>query len=349
MENNKETSFLSDFIYYGSNDFYGSFFVKNVCDNIIYLEKNFQILNKEIQGIEDMYHFLWCVSLKKMVSEIDNYNLDKDLKQRIIVLADKIKPVVLSFISYINDNYLVIFDKQNHDEKKWGRFFYYVLDLCYGYYSKKINDDVFRFFESKFPLHILSRFSSCSKYYSKHIEEFKNLFKDLKKTQLFDDKVYLRFLTNATSRTDEFLKTQATFICERTVKAIKEMHLTEDSQEIIQIQSQIQEYEKLAIQFKLKCANEYNILSKNIRETLDKFIKKHGVHRTIGPIDLEPALALLKSDKNENRFIQLTHVINKNGQLENAFDYIINATNENNRLSEAADDISRNRSNKEIL
>ena len=110
METTNAKSFLTDIIYYGSNDFAGGFFVKAVCENIDYLESMADGLGKNINSIEDMYHFLWCLSFKKMVEDIKNYKIDEALKAKIIKLASCVKPNDMSFVKYINNNYEYIFN-----------------------------------------------------------------------------------------------------------------------------------------------------------------------------------------------------------------------------------------------
>lgn len=336
--------FIKNIKYYGSNDFAGGFFVKQVCENIDYLESVAPNIGKKIDTIEGAYCFLWCLSFKQMSNDICKYNISDDLKERIQKLSDILKPSDSAFVNYINKKYSDVFNKQNHEKLEWFDFFYYVLDLCFGRYCRGIDKSVFHYLETNFALHILSHFEACANYYSKNKKDFEYLFKDLRDTRLFDDQIYLRFLLNANNKCDSFLKEQATFICKRTLIAIKAMNLTEDSQDIAQVQSFIKEYGKLAVLYKLKCANEYSVLKKKIQVTFDSFVKKHGVNHKIGPYDLTPAMDILKSSKDGYRFIQITHNKNKDGKIENALDYILNITNKNNPISEDFNDISRNRS-----
>lgn len=346
MDFTKERFYLNDFVYGGREEFGSGLFVMAVCENIEYLESVANELSKEIESIADMYDYLWCLSLKRMIKDLPSCKIDEGLKTRIKNFANSIKINELSFIKYTNDNYQEIFNKENHDREKWPAFFYYVLDLCYGTYSQGINSEVFRYLEDKYPLQILSHFSSCSKYYSNHVENFKTLFRDVKNTRPFDDQIYLKFLLNMPNKDDIFIREQAIFICERAINEVKVMNLTEDNQEIVQVQTLIQEYGKLAILFKLTCANEYKELKKDIQEKLDKFIMKHGVKHHVGPINLKSAVEILRNKDDPYKFIQLTHKMNKNGDIVNSLEHIFDVNNKNNPLSELFNDISRNRSNK---
>lgn len=346
MMTNNDKFKITNIKYYGSNDFAGGFFVKEVCDNIELLERTIEDFNKNIDTVEDVYRYLWCLSFKKMVLEIDHFKIDDELKKRIINLSNAINPPVSSFIQSINNNYRVYFDKSKHENVKWADLFYELLEICYGKYCKGINDDVFRYLEENFPLHILSHFDCCSKYYSEHDEDFKTLFSGIKNTKPFDDQIYLRFLLTTTAKNSEFLKEQATFICERALAEVKKMNITEDDQNIIQVQSVLQDYGKLASLFRLQCANDYVVLKKDIQKKLDGFIKKHGMHHKMGPVDLKPAIDILKSSDDQYRFIRLTHDKDENNQICNSLDYIFKVDNRNNPLSEVFNDISRNRSEK---
>ncbi len=335
-----------NFKYYGSRDYLGGYFLKQVCDNIEYLENNIKSINKHVESIEDVYMFYWCCSFKKMVDDLDNYQINKVIKERIIRLSSELELEEDSFIKYVNNNYFVVFDESKHEDLKWGEFFRCSIELCYGFYSKGIKEAVFNFFEERYPLNILNDFDICSNYYKKHRKGFESLFNGLKDTRLFDDQVYLSFLESTPNKTDKFLIDQATFICNRTLEEVKRKNLTEDSKEILQIQSMFLEYDRLAVSFKLPCANEYSILKKKIQALLDSYVKKHGVQKNIGPIDLKPAIEILKNSKDPYKFINLTHRGNKDGKIENSLNYIFSISNKKNPLSEAFNDISRYRSDK---
>lgn len=345
--NNNDDEFKFTYInYYGYNDFAGGFFVKEVCDNIDLLEKSIYDFNKDVETVEDAYRFLWCISFKKMVLEIDYFKIETELKNRIINLSKAINPSVPSFIQSINNNYREYFDKSKNENERCADFFYQLLEFCYGKYCGGINDDVFRYLEANFPLHILSDFDCCSKYYSEHTEAFKTLFSGIKDTKLFDDKIYLRYLMTTNSKNNDFLKEQAAFICERTLDGIKKMNLMEDDQNIIQVLSMLQDYGKLANLYKLRCVNEYAVLNKDMQKKLDAFIRKHGMHQIMGLIDLKPAIDILKTSDDPYIFIQLTHENDENGKISNSLDYIFKIDNKQNPLSEEFNDISRNRSQK---
>ena len=313
-------SFLNDEIksmkYYGSGDLAGGIFVKNVIDSLKTIEDNLTEINSDIVEIEDLYRYLWILSFKEMVVEIDLYNIEEPLKLKIKQLSQSIDYSPARFIQFINDNYETALNKECVTEVRWYEFFEMLMNLIYGKYSSGINSKVFEYIEEKYALNILSRFEIYSKYYKNHKNNIRKLFDGLKATRIFDDSIYCGFLMSNALKNDSFFAEQAKFICERSLFYIKSMNLSSESKDILQIQSQFLEYRKLAILYELVCANEYNSYKKELDVLVNEYLAKHGQSINIGPIDFKPAIDLLKSSDNVWRFLQLTHT-NKNGVIEN--------------------------------
>lgn len=328
------------------NEFSAAIFVKDLCDNIDYLESFKERSLISVSSLDDLYIFLWFLSLQEILKEIDSFKLEEEQKQRIKALSNSVSFDDSSVVDFINNEYASIFNKNNHEKDRWAGLFIAMMNICYGRYQNRISDDVFRYLEKNYALYLLANYDVCSKYYSKHILEFESLFCGLKNTKVFDDQIYLRFLYNKSTSQTEFLKKQAAFICERTFDAVIKMNLTSDDQRLIQIQSFIVEYGRIAILYKLRCANDYAVLKKDLQQKMDSFIRKHGVHQKYGPVDLTDAINLLKSSDDNYKFLQVTHFKNERGDIENALNYILSIKNNRNPLSECFNDIQRNRSDK---
>lgn len=343
---NELVSKFVTFYYYGSRDYLGGYFVKQVYKNINYLEQNIELINKPISTLDDIYTFLWSYSYKKMVDDIDNYKIDQEIKKRVIDLSNNINLQSKAFIKFINNNYAIAFVEKNHNDVKWGEFIRSCLELCYGPYLRSIKKEVFNFLEENNSIYILNLFHLCSSFYLNNRDRFQVLFKDLRQTTLFDDQIYLSFLKNYSDKRDEFLKEQAKFICERTLDAVLDMHLTEDSMDLLQTQSMFVEYEKLAILYKLPCANKYASVKKDIQTKVTEFIKKHGIMKKFGPINIKELTNRFENNDDPYKYLCLTHHTGSDGVLINSLDNILSSTNEKDPLSELFNDISRKRSKK---
>lgn len=257
-----------------------------------------------------LYQYIWISSFKKFVTEIDEFAIDDNIKDRIKQLSLKISPSNKTFVDYINKNYEIVFSKNSHVEVKWYEIADSLLELIYVKFSNVVSDDVFSFIERTMPLTLLSKFEICQKRYlkSEHFENFKSLFDGLDKTVIFDDRIYVAFLlrTKANYQYD-FLKDKANFICKRALEGIKQKGINTDNEEIMQLASLLEEYFKLAKLFKLGCVADYSSYSLKIREGLDEYLHMHGQHFDSGPIDLSPAVDLLKKGDDPLRLLQITH------------------------------------------
>lgn len=308
FENSKEL--LTMIEYYGYRDFAGGIFAKNVVENLEILEKNVGAINSDVYDLVSLYQYIWISSFKKFVTEIDEYAIDDNIKDRIKQLSLKISPSNKTFVDYINKNYEIVFSKNSHVEVKWYEIADSLLELIYTKFSNVVSDNVFSFIERTMPLTLLSKFEICQKRYSKveHFENFKSLFDGLEKTDIFDDRVYVDFLlrTKANYQYD-FLKDKANFICKRELEGIKQKEINPNSEEIMQVASLLEEYSKLAKLFKLGCVADYSSYSLKVREGLDEYLHMHGQHFDSGPIDLSPAVDLLKKGDDPLRLLQITH------------------------------------------
>lgn len=308
FDSNKEL--LTMIEYYGYKDFAGGIFAKNVVENLESVEKNVGAINSDVYDLVSLYQYIWISSFKKFVTEIDEFAIDDNIKDRIKQLSLKISPSNKTFVDYINKNYEIVFSKNSHVEVKWYEIADSLLELIYVKFSNVVSDDVFSFIERTMPLTLLSKFEICQKRYlkSEHFENFKSLFDGLDKTVIFDDRIYIAFLlrTKANYQYD-FLKDKANFICKRALEGIKQKGINTDNEEIMQLASLLEEYFKLAKLFKLGCVADYSSYSLKIREGLDEYLHKHGQHFDSGPIDLSPAVDLLKKGDDPLRLLQITH------------------------------------------
>lgn len=322
-------SFLSNDIksmkYYGSGDLAGGVFLKNVINSIELLESNIEELNDDIYELEDLYRYMWLLSFKEMVVEIDKYLISEEIKNKIKSLDLKINYSPGRVIKYINENYKVALDKNNIDEVRWYEFYDILMNIIYGKYSGGINEEVFEYIEKNYALDILAYYEKYSKYYEKHRESLKKLFSGLQKTKVFDDQIYTAFLIN-NKINDGFYDEQAKFICERTLSHIKSLTLSSDNNDILQIKSFFYEYRKLAILYNLKCANDYNEYMNTIDRITDEYLKKHGKKIDVGPVNFQNIIEHFKSSNEMFRFIQLTHSM-KNDKILNNFNSILTEKN----------------------
>lgn len=322
MSDNFKKNICSVMKYYGVNDFIGGVFVKNVIDNIDDIENLASEINVNINDKEDFYLHLWSLSFKQMVKEINLYEIDDSMKNRIIALNKKIDYSPSHFINYVNNNYIIVFNKNGNNEVKWYEYFEILLELIYNKYSLSIQTAVFEYLEKNFTLDLLRHYNICKRYYHVKKDKLEYLFSNLKSTKVFDDEVYRKILLNEEKK-DDFLKKQATFICERTLNFFDSVDLNSDDNKILNYDSYLSKYRKLAIAYKLKCANKFNELKKQIDLLVDEYTNKYGNELKVGPINLKTAYEVLCNDKNIAKFLILTHK-NKDGEIINLCDEILN-------------------------
>ncbi len=305
----KEKPILFETMYFKGGDYAGAFFLKNVVDNLSYIETTLSSFDYSINSIEDLFDFLWLSDFIEMANELDIFKIDEDIKTRIRNLADSIYTNPKEFIKFINNDPELVFTKQNINKPMyWHLYLPRMLNLCFNKYSTSLRQNVFDFIEENLYLNVLSSFDEYQKYYLKHKESFKKLFNSLKETRPFDDQIYKNFLLKKNDIIDlEFLKEQATFICERAYDEIIKMGLDSENKEIMQAVNFFDEYYELARFYKLKCANKYSAYKPKIEKVLNDYIVKHGQHMDFGPIDLKPALDIFEKSDDVYRFFQLTH------------------------------------------
>lgn len=302
--------------YYGSGDLAGGIFVKNVIDNLDVLESNVLELNDDIVELDDLYRYLWLLSFQEMTLEIDKYNVTDNIKKKIKNLNDLIDYSPKRFIKYINKNFKIALDKTKVGEVQWYEFYDTLMDLIFNKYANGIKSEVFEYIEKNFALNILAYFSKYSNYYKKNKNSIKNLFVDLESTNVFDDQIYASFLIN-NKIDNEFFSEKAKFICERSLKYIKSLKLSSDSEEIYQIEKLFLFYRQLAIIYNLKCANEYNEYASKIENAMIEYLKKHGRHIDLGPINFEEIINELRRIDDVKKFLQLTHYLQDEKILNN--------------------------------
>ena len=79
FEKNKEL--LTMIKYYGCRDYAGCIFASNVVNNIASLEENVTSINTDVYNLTSMYQYIWILSFKKFVEEINEYKIDDDIKE----------------------------------------------------------------------------------------------------------------------------------------------------------------------------------------------------------------------------------------------------------------------------
>ena len=329
--------------YYGNGDLSGNYFLKAVIDNIDSIENNIKYLNSPLNNQTDLYHFLWLLSFKELVLEIDNYNIYESLKERIKTIDSNLDYSYKRFVQYVNDNYKTVFAKEENLNIRYYELFRMLIELCFKC-SSAINKEVFLYLESNYALYLLSDFKFCSNYFKKNVSEYKSLFDNLKNTKLFDDKIYVDFFLNQVNINDDFIKDNVQFICSRTIDYFESNNINSDNVELIQLLNVFEEYRELANYYKLSIANRFNIFKQKLDSILEEFLVKHGQHSQIGPVDLKPEIEILKKNKDPYKFFQLTHSL-KNDKYINSLDYILNLKN-NSSTSESLNHVSDYKSNK---
>lgn len=191
----KEKPILFETMYYKGGDYAGAFFLKNVVDNLSYIETTLSSFDYSINSIEGLFDFLWLSDFIEMANELDIFKIDEDIKTRIRNLADSINTNPKEFIKFINNDPELVFTNQNINKPMyWHLYLPRMLNLCFNKYSTSLRQNVFDFIEENLYLNVLSSFDEYQKYYLKHKESFKKLFNSLKETRPFDDQIYKNFL-----------------------------------------------------------------------------------------------------------------------------------------------------------
>ena len=315
----KRKPILFETMYEKDGDLAGFIFLSNVIDNMSFLETAIAEFDYSISKLEDIYDYLWFVDFIEMSKEISSFKIDNNIKVRIIELSKLIKPNNKAFIQFTNNNIDLVLGKQNIIEPmRWYRYLPRMMQICYQKLTTGLDRQVFEYFENRYYLNVLSSFYICNKYYQKNKDFFKRLFLPLKNTTPFDDQVYTKFLLNKKkNENDEFLKTQAMFICERAYCEITKIGLDSNSNRIIQIIDLFEEYYDLARVYMLKCANDFKLYKPKLLTAMDDYLTKNGQHINLGPIDLQRALDCFKNSNSSLKFFSLTHTQKGNGYFNN--------------------------------
>lgn len=342
----KHKDILSEINYYSSKDFTASIFINNIINNLDSLEANKESLNCEVSDFYSFYQYIWIQSVKRFIKDINEFNISIEIKDKIIKIFN-INSNNRSIISYINNNYNDIFNKNNHTEVRFYTIQNILLDLIYNKFSKTINENVFSFLEKNMPITLILNFEICKNYYSKPEKEenFKSLFNDLESSKAFDDQIYLRFLCKTNGNYHkEFLREKASFICNRALNVIKQNGIDSDNEIIIQLANLLDEYLKLAKIFKLPCYADFVSYKNKIDKALDEYLHKHGEHLELGPISLQPVIDFLKKDANPFRFFSITHGLKNNSYINKCND--IFDIEQKNAFSEVVGEYDNPRSDK---
>ncbi len=314
--------------YYGKNDWGGIRFVNHAIDNLCIIKQSIDEINSPIKSQGELYQYLWAKSFKEMIKEVNEYDLNDVEKSELVEIADKLDVSLGKVVKYINNNYEIVFSKEKNADVMWHDYFEFLVEICYKKCSNSIEDIVFDFIESKFYLNLLTMFEYCDKFYKNNRERFKSLFKELKKSKLYDDKIYIRFLMNQVDIDDDFLKEQAIFICERVINDFENNVIFDDNVDIIQLVSSFEDYCILAYKFKLSCANRYTIVRRKLLLASSTFILKHGQKKSLGPTDFSPLIDGFKNDNNGLKFLRFTHNY-CDGNYSCIFDDILNDSDKN--------------------
>ena len=315
----KEKPILFETMYFKGGDYVGAFFLKNVVDNLSYIEEKISSFDYSINTIESIFDFLWLLDFIEMSKELDIFKIDENIKTKIHQLANYITIKPKEFVNFINSNPELVFAKRNINKPMyWHIYLPRMLNICFNNYSSSLKENVFDYIEKNLYLNVLSSFDVYQKYYLKHKEAFKKLFANLKNTRPFDDQIYKDFLLRKNDIIDaDFLKEQATFICERAYDEIVKIGLDPENKEIMQAIHFFDEYYELARFYKLTCAYKFNLYKPKIEKALNDHILKYGQHMNFGPVDLKPALDIFEKSDDVYRFFQLTHSLNNNKYCNN--------------------------------
>lgn len=318
--------------YYSNGDLADSYFLKNIIDNLKNIEENISLLNCNCSNLEDLYQYFWCCNFKKLLDDINRFNLNEDIISRLKHIGTKINLNPKYIIQYINENFIIVFDETKHRNDKWHAISYDLLEFCYKRQSKSIKPEVFRYIENNLYFDALVNFEICSDYYKKNKNHFENLFINLKSSNVFDDFIYTDFLEKTNNVKDEYLKEITSFICNRSLQKLKDMEI-QDDELVYEAKEHFDRYYKLACKFKLPIANEYYTFSKTLDKELKEYVKKHGHEFNGEAIDLTKVINNLRNEKTPVKFLELTHYEN-NGVIKNVCHY------ENNNLDSLSEDFN---------
>lgn len=280
-------------------------YVQRVVASLDLLEANIEEINADIVEIEDLYRYLWFLSFQKMAKSISEFDISDEEKERIERLSQSIKDRPKFFIKYINVNYKEVFDKIETEAEKWLKFKEVIFELIYNKYANGIYADVFDFIEKNYTTDILVDYGKYANYYKKHKDSRENLFLGLNATYVLGNRVYRNFLMNYKTN-DQFFAKKAEDLCEGAIDFFKKIDSSADYKDILLLEESFFEYKRIAIRYRLKCANEYKECEKKVNSIIDEYWNKHGENINIGTCDLKKIISVL-NERGEDRFLLLTH------------------------------------------
>lgn len=343
----KHKDFLSLISYYGTDNFGTNLFITMVVENLDDITNDINNINSEVKDLMSFYQYLWVLTFKSFVQDINNVNIEQDIKEKIIEINKSINSQDGSFVNYVNENYKFIFDEKSHTEVEWYNICNIVLKLIYTELSNAIQPEVFSFLEQNMSQYLLVNFEICKHYYSKteHKEGFEKLFHELKTSDVYDEMIYVDFLLSINENFwKPFLKEQSNFICQRALKKSGEFDLNSDTDSIISLLYLFNKFFKLSFKYKLNCCIELEQFCNTLRKLSQEYIQNHGFKYDIGRIDLTKTIEAFKSNNNILKFLQITHTF-KNNELINSFNDVINLKPDS-VLIEFATHINKNTSDK---
>lgn len=322
----KHKDFLSLISYYGTDNFGTNLFIKMVVENLDNITNDINNINSEVKDLMSFYQYLWVLTFKSFVQDINNVNIEQDIKEKIIEINKSINSQDGSFVNYVNENYKFIFDEKSHTEVEWYNICNIVLKLIYTKLSNVIQPEVFSFLEQNMSQYLLVNFEICKHYYSKieHKEGFEKLFHELKTSDVYDEMVYVDFLLSINENFwNPFLKEQSNFICQRALKKSEEFDLNSDTDSIISLLYLFNKFFKLSFKYKLNCCRELEQFCNTLRKLSQEYIQNHGYKYKVCLTNVTKTIESFKSDNNILKFLQITHTF-KNNELINSFNDVIN-------------------------
>ena len=311
--------------YYSNGDLADLDFLKNILNNLDEIELNLNNIDYDCINLENLYFYFWCCNFEKLFEDLNRFNLNEKEKNRIKNVNLQISIEPKNIIKYINKNYNIVFDKTKHRKRKWHAISYDLFEFCYNKYSNGVKPEVFRYIETNLYYDVLVNFDICSSYYQKNKDNFKNLFINLKKTNVFDDFIYTTFLEKISNTEDSFLKEKAEYLCIRGLLKLKEMNIY-NTEIVYAAKQHFDRYYTLARKFKLPIANDFYSFSITINMELNEYIMKHGHEFKGEPVELTQLINIMKESKEVFKFVNLTHY-SENGAIKNICHY------ENNNLN----------------
>ncbi len=153
----EEKPILFETMYFKGGDYAGAFFLKNVVDNLSYIEEKISSFDYSINTIDNIFDFLWLLDFKEMSKELDIFKIDEDIKSKILQLANSITIKPKEFVKFINSDPELVFTKQNINKPMyWHLYLPRMLNICFNNYSSSLKENVFDYIEKNLYLNVLS-------------------------------------------------------------------------------------------------------------------------------------------------------------------------------------------------